>query len=114
MIKGITFPNEDFMKTKLLLIAVVMCLWLFASTILAQQTFDQDYFKDQLQKNGDRALNRATWNGSLSTTLGFLDDPEFREAWNVSDEQYLQVRAIQYGENGGLREVREYHESPEY
>ena len=101
------------MKTKLVLIAV-MCLWFLVSAIFAQQTFDQDYYRDQLQKNGDRALNRATWNGSLSTTLGRLNSPEFREAWNVSDEQYLQIRAIKYGENGGLSEVNAYRESLEY
>jgi len=55
---------------------------------------------------GDRALNRSTWNGSLLTTLGFLINPEFREAWDISDEQYQQITAI--------REGAEYMTSPEY
>jgi len=111
------FPDEDFMTIKLmngkLFLIAVACLLLFAAVGVAQP-LNQDYFREQLQKNGDRALNRATWNGSVSTTLGFLDHPGFREAWNVSDEQYQQIRQIRYGDGGRLREEIEYLESPEY
>ena len=61
---------------------------------------------DEMAKVGTRALNRATWNGSLSTTLGLLEHPGFREAWDISGEQYQQITAIQRD--------REYRSSPEY
>jgi Ni/Co efflux regulator RcnB len=86
---------------------------LFAAMGFAEP-LDQDYFKEQLQKNGDRALNRANWNGSLGSTLGAADQPEFREAWNISDEQYRQIRQIRYSDGGPMKEIIEYHQSPEY
>jgi len=99
------------MKTKLLT-AAVMCLLLFASTGVAQQTFN-DHFMKLLEKDGIKGIAPLVWNGSLSGSLGFTDEPEFREAWDISDEQYQQIRAIRYEEGGGLREVNEYRKGPE-
>jgi Spy/CpxP family protein refolding chaperone len=91
-----------------LLIAAVLCLWLFASTGFAQPLGVTISLPEEMSKVSTKVLNRAIWNGSVVSGTGWMNDPLFREAWNISDEQYQQIEAIRRGE------VREYRESPEY
>jgi len=94
------------MKTQLFF--VVLCLWLFVTTGFAQPIGVTISLPSEMAKVSTKALNRAIWNGALATTIGFLNYPEFREAWDISDEQYQQIMAIREDR------VWDYRLSPAY
>jgi len=95
------------MKTKLLLLAMT-CLLLLAETGHVQSlTIDHR----RLDNQWTRSNIRATWNGSLiSVVNGIATVPEFREGWNISDEQFQQIEALL--RPGGVRPA--YTTFPEY
>ena len=82
------------MKTKPFL--AVMCVFLLGTTGFTQPP-PKDDFNDQFLKIANKARHRSNWNGSLELTLQLLINPELREAWGVSEEQYQQIEDIRSG-----------------
>ena len=82
------------MKTKPFL--AVMCVFLLETTGFTQPP-PKDDFNDQFLKIANKARHRSNWNGSLELTLQLLINPELREAWGVSEEQYQQIEDIRSG-----------------
>jgi hypothetical protein len=91
-----------FMKTKLLFVSV-LCLFFFSATGFAQS------LGTEMAKTSTKIANRAEWNGAMYFVVGMLVNPEFREAWNVSDEQHQQIEDITRGVW-----IHEYRKIPEY
>ena len=99
------------MKARLLIVTVLYLL-LFWVTGLAQEknlVTRPSPHEQQLVKMGMKNSIRSEWNGSLSGPMQWLSRPEFREGWNISDEQYRQIEDVIRGERG--REL--YMQNPE-
>jgi hypothetical protein len=84
------------MKPKFFIIAAVLGMGLVASSGFVQPLSASD-FTEQFLKIANKERQRAQWNGSLEMTLQLLINPEFREAWDVSEEQYRQIEDIRNG-----------------
>ena len=89
------------MKTKLLLLAAVACLLLFAAVDLAQQPqavsqIFQTPMGQERAKNAVKAGIRVAWDGrgNFLDVLGMMQDTEFRSAFGVSGEQYQQFQNL--------------------
>jgi Spy/CpxP family protein refolding chaperone len=115
------------MKTKLLL--AISCLLFFVVTVHAQQDdspqsdFEiirqmlaqmQSPMVQQAVKVSTKSMFRSFWDGQGTNTMvfGLLQDPEFRTALNVSDEQYQQIQngfisTINTPENQELRRLEQ-------
>ncbi|MCL2710099.1 MAG: hypothetical protein FWE95_04390 [Planctomycetaceae bacterium] len=95
-IEGVTLTNKNFMKTKLVLIAVA-CLFLFSPVGQAQMMMmppdfasqDPERMKVELEK-----VIRSFWEGRAATMMvgGFVGFPEIRAAWDITDEQYQRIQ----------------------
>jgi Spy/CpxP family protein refolding chaperone len=90
------------------LLAAVMCLGLFAHTGYAQLLGVTINLGEEMSRVSTKVLIRAIWNGSHVSGTGWINEPEIREAWNITDEQYQQIEAIRRDEVG------EHRASPEY
>jgi len=88
------------MKTKLLL-AAVSCLLLCAANGMTQQAPLQEDWKTLMEQEAQRAMLentiRSFWygQGAIVMVAPFLDDPEIRAAWDISDEQFQRIRENQ-------------------
>ena len=105
------------MKAKLLPVAL-SCLLLFSLSGYAQQLppnfaeLRQAPLTQQSMKIGMKTALRSFWdgNGRGLMTVGFLALPEFRQALNVSDEQYQEIQNAQMGLGAGLQDEPEFQE----
>jgi len=88
------------MKTKLVLIAVA-CLLLFAANGMTQQAPLQEDWRTLMEQEAQRAMLKNTirsfWygQGAIVMVAPFLHDPDIRAAWDISDEQFQQIRDSQ-------------------
>jgi len=89
------------MKTKLLLL-IALCLFIFSVASHAQQAppnFAQmrnSPVMQQAMKNGMKNGIRSFWDGRGANLMafGFMQDPNIRAAWGVSDEHYQEIQGI--------------------
>ena len=88
-----------FMKTKIFLLAL-SGLFLLSLTSNAQPPnfaeMQRNPAMQQIMKNQMKMGLRAFWdgNGGNLMALGLMMDPELRDAWGVSDEQYQDIQGI--------------------
>ena len=95
------------MKTQFLL--TLASLLLLAANCSAQPLGVTINLAEEMSQVSTRVANRTVWNnGSMIFTIGYANFPEYREAWNISDEQHRQIEALRQDQ------IWEYRESPEY
>jgi Spy/CpxP family protein refolding chaperone len=106
------------MNPKLLLLAV-LCLFLFALMGYAQQGAPQqgDFWKMQTSPMGQlrtksmtKAAVRSCWDGWNENLMvvSLLNDPNIRDAWNISDEQFRQIQDADKNFGGELMKNPEF------